>query len=248
MLPKLWIFNTYSLCLVAGIAACFGLFFLYMKKYGARKAFIYDSLVLASVVILFGILSATLFQYVFNLLNGDNEFGAMTFYGGLIGGAALFIIIYLTVFKKRWPEYPFMMILVIAPACITVAHAFGRIGCFCSGCCYGIETDGPLGVLFPGMHHKVYPTQLFEAGFLFILSGILFFLAYKFNFKYTMPIYLLGYGTWRFLIEFIRGDERGFVLFGLHPAQIISILAFVLGIVLIFVYKFALLKKQQDLE
>ena len=248
MLPKLWIFNTYSLCLIAGIIACFGLFLLYMRKYGAKKSYIYDVLVLASVAILFGLLSATLFQYVFDLLNGHNEFGSMTFYGGLIGGAALFIIVYLTLFKKRWPEYPFMMVLVIAPACITIAHAFGRIGCFCSGCCYGIETDSWLGVQFPGMHHKVYPTQLFESFYLFILSGVLFLLAYKFNFKYTMPVYCLAYGVWRFLIEFIRGDERGFVLFGLHPAQLISILAVIIGITLIFVYKFKMLKKTEETE
>ena len=79
MLPKLWIFNTYSLCLIAGIIACFGLFLLYMKKYGAKKSYIYDVLVLASVAILFGLLSAPLFQYVFDLLNGHNEFGSMTF-------------------------------------------------------------------------------------------------------------------------------------------------------------------------
>ena len=248
MFPKLWIFNTYSLCIIAGVAACFALFMLYMKKANVKKVFSYDVLILASISILFGLLSATLFQYLFDLLNGQNEFGSMTFYGGLIGGAAIFIIVYLTYFKKKYPEYPFMIILTIAPACITIAHAFGRIGCFCAGCCYGMETDSALGVLFPGMQHKVYPTQLFESGFLFILSGILFFLAYKFDFKYTMPVYLIGYGTWRFLIEFIRGDERGFVLFGLHPAQFISILAFILGIVLIFVYKFKILNKKQDLE
>ena len=244
MLPNLWIFDTYSICMVLGILACFTLLIFYFKKKGVKKQYAYDLIILGIIAILFGLLSATLFQYIFDLLNGDNEFGTMTFYGGLIGGALLFIIVYQTYFKKKWTEYPLMVILVIAPACITIAHAFGRIGCFCSGCCYGIETDSPLGILFPGMTNKVYPTQLFESGFLFILSGILFFLAYKYDFKYTMPIYLIGYGTWRFLIEFIRGDERGFVLFGLHPAQFISIIAIIIGIILIFIFRFKVLQKE----
>ena len=244
MLPNLWIFDTYSICLILGILACFTLLIFYFKKKGVKKQYAYDLIILGIIAILFGLLSATIFQYIFDLLNGNNEFGSMTFYGGLIGGALLFIIVYQTYFKKKWAEYPLMVILVIAPACITIAHAFGRIGCFCDGCCYGIETDSPLGVLFPGMKNKVYPTQLFEAGFLFILSGILFFLAYKYDFKYTMPVYLIGYGIWRFLIEFIRGDERGFVLFGLHPAQFISIIAIIIGIILIFIFRFKVLQKE----
>ena len=244
MLPNLWIFDTYSICLILGILACFTLLIFYFKKKGVKKQYAYDLIILGIIAILFGLVSATIFQYIFDLLNGNNEFGSMTFYGGLIGGALLFIIVYQTYFKKKWAEYPLMVILVIAPACITIAHAFGRIGCFCDGCCYGIETDSPLGVLFPGMKNKVYPTQLFEAGFLFILSGILFFLAYKYDFKYTMPVYLIGYGIWRFLIEFIRGDERGFVLFGLHPAQFISIIAIIIGIILIFIFRFKVLQKE----
>ena len=59
-----------------------------------------------------------------------------------------------------------------------------------------------------------------------------------------MPIYLIGYGTWRFLIEFIRGDERGFVLLGLHPAQFISIIAIIIGIILIFIFRFKVLQKE----
>lgn len=236
MLPRIWIFDTYSICLIVGVLCCFLVLYSYFKKIGVKKGYMYDVFILGSFTILFGILSATLFQYVFDLLNGVNEFGAMTFYGGLIGGVIFFIVFYQLLIYKKYKEYPLMTIVIIAPACITVAHAFGRIGCFCDGCCYGIETDSFLGVKFPDLPNKVYPTQLFEAFFLGLLSVPLYLLAVKKRSIYTMPIYTLTYGVWRFMIEFIRGDERGVVVFGLHPAQIISILLVICGIILLIVF------------
>ena len=195
-----------------------------------------------------GLIFAVIFQSIFDAFkeNSENPAFAMTFYGGLIGGAAFFLIYHKFVIKKKYPTSNFTNdVLLIAPSCICVAHAFGRIGCFLAGCCYGIETESSLGVLFPGMEHKVYPTQLFESAFLFILFAILFVLAYKYKCKYTISIYLLSYGIFRFLLEFIRGDERGSYFLSLSPSQWISIIAVVLSIVLfIFMRK----KKTETIE
>jgi phosphatidylglycerol:prolipoprotein diacylglycerol transferase len=76
-----------------------------------------------------------------------------------------FILIYQFWVKKFYPNNSLLDLLPIAPPCITVAHGFGRIGCFLAGCCYGKVTDSIFGVTFPGMTHAVYPTQLFEALF-----------------------------------------------------------------------------------
>lgn len=64
---------------------------------------------------------------------------------------------------------------------IALGLVAARLGCYCEGCCHGIETSGPLGVVFPlgspvhavqmldgttgllGPIHPVLPTQLFEA-------------------------------------------------------------------------------------
>ena len=122
-------------------------------------------------------------------------------------------------------------ILIIAPACITLAHGLGRIGCFFAGCCYGVETDSIFGVKFPHLDHNVYPTQLYEAMFLIILTAILSLLAFKYKNKYTMPIYLASYGVFRFLIEFLRGDDRGAFLFGIiSPSQVFSIICLVISV------------------
>ena len=164
----------------------------------------------------------------------------MTFFGGLVGGVIIFLIGYKVVIKKRYPESKFINdILIIAPACITLAHGLGRIGCFFAGCCYGIETDSIWGVKFPHLDHNVYPTQLYEAIFLILLSGILSLLAFKYKNKYTMPIYLASYGIFRFLIEFIRGDDRGAFLFDLiSPSQVFSIICVLISVGLsIYLFK-----------
>ncbi len=236
MFPKIWIFDTYGICLVVGIIAAFFMLRGYFKKINVNIAYRYDIYILGLITIVFGIFSATIAQYIINLIEGVNEFGSMTFYGGLIGGALFFIIIYELVIHKRYPNYSLMVIMIIAPACITIAHAFGRIGCFMAGCCHGIETESFLGVKFPHLDHKVYPTQLFESAFLFISSSILYILAIKKRFIYTMPIYAFSYSIWRFLIEFIRGDERGGKLIGLYPGQIISIAFFITAIVITILY------------
>ena len=147
--------------------------------------------------------------------------------------------------KRRYPNESFVSnVLIIAPACITIAHGFGRIGCFFAGCCYGIETDSIWGIKFPHLNHNVYPTQLYEAIFLFILFGVLFVLAYKFKFKYTFSVYLASYGIFRFLIEFIRGDDRGAYFLGLSPSQMFSLVGIIISIILIVVLK----KKKNAIE
>lgn len=238
MLPEIWIFDTYSVMILIGVIACFILLNVYGKKRRLNEKYIYDIMICGCVSIAIGLGSAALFQIVFDMLKDATSirFGAMTFYGGLIGGIIAFILIYQFWVKKFYPENTLSDLLPIAPACITVAHGFGRIGCFMAGCCYGKETSSFLGVTFPGMTTPVYPTQLFEAFFLLILTIPLFILAYKKFFKYNMCIYLLSYGIFRFLLEFLRGDNRG-VTFLLSPSQWISIIAIIASIILFFKLK-----------
>ena len=119
----------------------------------------------------------------------------------------------------------------------TIAHAFGRIGCFLAGCCYGKETDSWIGVQFPHLHEKVIPTQLIESGFLFLLTGILLVLILVFNFKYTFIVYLGAYSVFRFIIEFFRGDPRGNFLGIFSPSQVWSIFIWIIIVPFFFVLK-----------
>ena len=233
MLPMIWIFDSYSIMMLLGVIACFALFMLYAKKRKFEESFSMDVIICACMAIIIGIISAALAQIIFDLLKDISSirFGAMTFYGGLIGGVIAFILIFrFWVQKKHNTKKLATDIVPIAPACITIAHAFGRIGCFLAGCCHGKETTSSLGMYFPAINAIVYPTQLYEALFLFILSAILFLLAYYKNLKYNMCIYLSSYSIFRFLIEFLRGDNRGFSLLALSPSQLLSIIALLISV------------------
>lgn len=240
--PLFWNVHLYGVMIAIGILGCFLTLSLYVK-YKKVDEKISDFVFYNAIIsIAIGFLSATLFQSIYNYLENPNngfEWGGMTFLGGLIGGVATFLIIYCATKNNIRKNYKGTLIdiMPVVPSCITIAHAFGRIGCFCAGCCYGKKTDSFLGVTFPGMSHAVYPTQLFEAVFLFLFFAVLTYLAFKKNTKgnLNMSIYLIGYGIWRFFIEFLRGDDRG-KLFGiLSPSQFWSIVMVVIGLALLFV-------------
>ena len=57
-------------------------------------------------------------------------------------------------------------------------------------------------------------------------------------------MYLASYGIFRFLIEFIRGDDRGAYFLGLSPSQMFSLVGIIISIILIVVLK----KKKNAIE
>lgn len=133
-------------------------------------------------------------------------------YGGVITGV-LSIFVYCKVKKIETFEY-----LDLIGTYVPLVQAFGRVGCFCAGCCYGKRTDSWLGVVFPegcfapaGV--KVYPTQLFmAAGDLIIFFALLYYYNNKRKVVGMVAVlYLAMYSFGRFLIEFIRDDARGSV-------------------------------------
>ena len=164
-------------------------------------------------------------------------------YGGLIAGiaaGALYV-------KMRGRSVGQVADLAAAP--MMLALAFGRLGCFLNGCCFGGRGDAFTCITFPegspvarelrqkGLENgPVHPTQLYEAAaavaFFFILSalwkkprrvdGSLFF------------VMAILYGAWRFLIEFVRADDRPLWLGPLSYSQVVSLAAVLAsGVVLV---------------
>lgn len=164
------------------------------------------------------------------------SFGGLVFYGGLIG-ALLGVLCYCKKFT-----IPFIPYLDIYAPLIPFVHGVGRIGCFCSGCCYGIEYHGPGHVWFP--HNDLvpgldsvprFPVQLLEAVLNFVLCIILFRLSQKEKMKNgrTMGIYLIYYSFARFGLEMLRGDKiRGSVSI-FSTSQLISLILLPVGILLL---------------
>jgi phosphatidylglycerol:prolipoprotein diacylglycerol transferase len=238
----------YGLMIAIGILGTFITLTYGGKRLGINEKFLDFTFFLGIGAIVIGFISASLFQAVYNYIEnpeaGFNFGQSMTFMGGLIGGVVSFLIIYFIVRNKLSGRI--VDVISLVPCCITIAHGFGRIGCFFAGCCYGIETDSFLGVKFPHLDHPVHPTQLYEAAFLFILFGVMLFLLLKFNFRHNMSVYLISYGIFRFLLEFIRGDHRGELVTGISPSQFWSIPMVLLGVGLIFLLNY--LQKKRDIE
>lgn len=113
---------------------------------------------------------------------------------------------------------------------VAMAQGFGRIGCFFAGCCYGIEVEHGLGLVFPegsiapaGV--PLFPTQLLSSAFDFLLFFFLLWLSRRQTYRGEIAAwYLLLYSIGRFVIEFFRGDLIRGVYGGLSTSQIISII------------------------
>ena len=246
--------DLYSIFFLIGIIACFVFTWFAMKKSGYSSSAIDTILLIGIIAIIFGLLFGVLIQSLYDFIENPQQgfviTGKMTFLGGLIGGVIVYLglyFLYVYVINPRLKEKSFFKsnmnkgvwhLLRFVPISITIAHAFGRIGCFCAGCCGGVPTNAWFGVKFPGETVKVVPTQLFEAIFLFLISAVMIVLYFVFHFKYNMTVYLMGYGTWRFIIEFFRNDDRGAFIPGLTPSQFWSILMFVGGIAFFFLYRY----------
>lgn len=240
--------HMYGVMIAVGILCAFLTLFYLTKKKGVDVRFtdfiFYNGI--ASIVVGFGF--ATLFQSTYNYIKNPSagfELGSgMTFIGGLIGGVACFLAIYF-IFRKKYTTRLYEVISLL-PCSILIAHAFGRIGCFFAGCCYGKETDSFLGVQFPDLPHPVHPTQLYEAAFLFVLFAVSVYLILKKDFKHNLSLYLIAYGVFRFLIEYVRGDDRGELVGFVSPSQFWSILMVVAGVAIIFVMNRILNKAAQS--
>jgi phosphatidylglycerol---prolipoprotein diacylglyceryl transferase len=101
---------------------------------------------------------------------------------------------------------------------------FGRIGCFLNGCCYGEPTTLPWAVHFPHVSGRVHPTQLYEAigalGIFALLTWVV--RPRKQRHGDVFAWFLVLYGVLRFLLEFVRDDDRGGFA-GLSTSQWIGI-------------------------
>lgn len=230
--------DLYSILLVVGVIAAMAILRILSDKRGFTARWQNFCLCLTVAAVILGYGASVVFQGLYNIaeighFELTNSTGA-TFYGGLIGGAATFLIGYFAVghflFRDGYHLRRFRSLLSIAACSITGAHAFGRLGCLTAGCCYGARTDAWYGITMQHLGYKVIPTQLFESVFLFILCALLIVLFLR-RFPYGMPVYMMSYAVWRFLIEYLRDDYRGTTLVSfLTPSQLIAVIMFVGGI------------------
>ena len=112
-------------------------------------------------------------------------------------------------------------------------HAFGRIGCFLAGCCYGKKLSTP--IVIGTIEFARIPVQIIESMAEFILFIVLFILSKKNRDIDLLRIYLVIYAVIRFADEFLRGDKIRGIYGGVSTAQWISL-------IILFVYGFEYIK------
>lgn len=124
-------------------------------------------------------------------------------------------------------------LMAYAPAMLPslpLAHAFGRIGCFLAGCCYGIQSR--FGLSYPDggsapSHIPLFPVQLLESALL-VLICLSLCLYVKKGGKRVLSMYVFLYAPIRFALEFLRGDAHRGIFLSLSTAQWTSILLLIL--------------------
>ena len=137
--------------------------------------------------------------------------GGLVFYGGLILGVAVALL-----YLKRHHMPIWKTADLLAPY-LALGQGIGRWGCFFAGCCYGVKTDVPWAITFSDPRSLaplgifLHPTQIYlslNALFIFI---ILMWLSKRKMFDgQILWSYGILYSIGRFLIEYFRGDDRGF--------------------------------------
>lgn len=202
----------YGICMATGILCASFLAAYSAKRYGLD---VNSLIAIMAFAVGFGLIGAKVF-YIVTVTGIGNFFAAISRgdFSDLVGsglvyyGGLLFGILGAYVGTRATHERVDDVCTAVVPA-VPLGHAFGRLGCFCAGCCYGIPYDGPGSVVFPDLAPQaVVPVQLIEMACNLFLSASLLLLRKKgfASGKGLLFLYLALYGGVRFLLEFLRGD------------------------------------------
>ena len=241
--------KTYGACMALGFILCSML----VERLSGRKD-ISGMLMLLAVVGIIGARAAYVIENWKTQFAADPsqiirvDRGGLVFYGGLIA-AIIAYFAWCIAKREKFTALSDLMCTVVP-----LGHAFGRIGCFFFGCCYGRRSDGMFAVHFPyrspAWHEQVtsgelspgadeslgvLPTQLFEAAALLVFFVILViaYRRWKSRQGLVTGLYMIGYALIRFPMEYLRGDPRAEVG-PLSIAQTISLGMFLLGCFFVF--------------
>lgn len=158
--------------------------------------------------------------------------GGMSFHGGLLG-----VLAAMALFNRKYKKGFFNIMDFVAPI-IPLGLGFGRIGNFINGELWGKPTDLPWAMIFPAADNLPrHPNPLYEA----LLEGlVLFIILWWFSAKprarmATTALFAIGYGSFRFMIEFVRVPDAhlGYLAWDwLTMGQVLTLPLILTGVVL----------------
>ena len=199
------------------LVACGFLAGIWLTAWRARRENIPTELIfdLSLYLLIFGMLGGKLFYLVAYWNDFLRDFqrdgwpalrSGFVFYGGFI--VAVSVTIW---YARRHGIHHWRMADLFTPG-LTIGHAFGRLGCYMEGCCYGSRCDLPWAVTFPATHPTagvpVHPTELYEvAGNLLMFSVLWWFYPRRKFDGQVFWLYVILYAVMRFSIEILRGDN-----------------------------------------
>ena len=234
----------YGLAYVLGFVCAAAIIYFVAKRW--KLVMSEDNLLTLMVCAIVGVVLGARIGYV--LFYGDGYYlshpleilafnqGGMSFHGGLVGlliGGAV---------AARMTRIPFLTLADLGSIAAPIGLFFGRCANFVNGELWGAPTDGPLGVVFGGAAGMMprHPSQLYEA----VLEGIVIFCVLFALSRKRPPrpqgtflgAFLVLYGIFRFLIEFVREPDvqLGYLWGGwLTMGQVLSAPLIVAGIALL---------------
>ncbi len=208
-----WI-NSYGLMITIGIMA----FLYFTGRHPIRKNII--SIDLFSDMIFLGIISALVGGRILFILENLHAFKydwievLYPWVGGLSSlGSVLATLLVMPIFIWR-NKIPVVAFLDLVAMHIPLVHAFGRIGCFLAGCCFGRITNSLASIIYTHpdsvapLNIPLLPTQLYESLGSFLIFFFLRFVLSKRPLKRGQMLcsYLILMSFVRFMADFFRGD------------------------------------------
>lgn len=157
--------------------------------------------------------------------------GGMAFHGGFLG-----VVVAMWLFGRR-TNRPWLAVTDFIAPLVPLGLAAGRMGNFINGELVGRVTDVPWAMVFPQVDGLArHPSQLYQ----FALEGLsLFCILWWFSAKprprgLVSAVFLIGYGTFRFIAEFGRepDDFLGLLTFGMSMGQWLSLPMILAGLVM----------------
>jgi len=155
--------------------------------------------------------------------------GGLSFHGGFLG------IVVAAWWYVRRKGVSFMRTADIFIVPLALGNGLGRLGNFINGELYGVVTNLPWGVVFPGVEGARHPTQLYEVAYSIIIFGVLFSMRNKkWKDGMLLGIFMVLYAIFRFAVEFIKDlPSYGPLTMG----QWLTIPVFLIGIWLVWTRK-----------
>ncbi len=232
----------YSLLILIGVIIGIRMLEKEGQRFNINKDFLFN---LAFWAIIIGILGARIYYVIFNFNLYKNDIfsifkiweGGLAIHGGIIAG-----VITIALYCKKY-KMQFLRITDLCIAPLLLAQALGRWGNFFNGEAHGAVTSLAhlkslhipefiiKGMNISGIYYE--PTFLYES--IFCLVGFIIILIVRRG-KYIKigmqtALYLMYYSVIRFFIESMRTDSL--MLGGFKVAQIVSILLFLTGLIMI---------------